>query len=93
MKEKFEFLVNYDEWLKQSRNSIIRLKDTKDVMVFSPSPMDPTKIVYLDSTRGFTDSRAPELHWQLTIMRRGSLPKIMFLNSLWFVARVSVLAK
>ena len=62
-------------------------------MVFSPSLMDPTKTVYLDCTRGFTDSGAPELHWQLTITRRGSLPKVMFLNSLWFVAFVSELAK
>ena len=96
VEEKFEFFVNHDEWLQQSRNSIMRLMVMvmvlwcSDVMVSRPSAMDPTRIVYLDPTREFTASCAPELHWQLTITYRGSLPKIIFQNSLWFVAFVSV---
>ena len=65
-------------------------ENSSDVMVSSPLAMDPTRIVYLDPTRGFTASCAPRLHWQLTITHRGSLPKIIFQNSLWFVAFVSL---
>ena len=65
-------------------------ENSSDVMVSSPLAMDLTKIVYLDTTRGFTASCAPGLHWQLTITHRVSLPKIIFQNSLWFVAFVSV---
>ena len=56
-------------------------KNTKGVMISNPLPMDPT--------RGFTASRTPELHWQLTIMFRGSPSNVIFQSRLWFVVFVS----
>ena len=38
--------------------------------------LDPTRVVYLDPTSGVTDSHAPELHRQLVLTHRGSLPNI-----------------
>ena len=44
--------------------------------------MDFTRVVHLDPSRGLATSRAPELHWQLALTRRGSPPKIIFWKSL-----------
>ena len=44
---------------------------------------------YLDPATEFTASRAPELHWQLSITHRGSPPKVIFQNSLSLAAVVS----
>ena len=49
-------------------------KNTYNIMVSSPLPMD--------STEGFTASRTPELHWQLTITHRQSPLNVIFQNSL-----------
>ena len=50
-------------------------------MVPSSLPTNPTS--------GFTASRDPELHWQLTITHRGSPPNVIFQNSLCFVVVLS----
>ena len=44
---------------------------------------------HLDPAKGFIASCAPEMLWQLTITRRGSLPKVIFQTRLWCVAFAS----
>ena len=56
---------------------ILSLYKLLNVMVSSASPMDLTKVMHLDPTRGLTASHAPELHYQLALTRKGSLPKII----------------
>ena len=56
MEEKFTFFVNY---VINGRNSPEKhskgLKNTYNVMVSNGLPMDPTRIVHLDPTRGLAD--------------------------------------
>ena len=61
------------------------LKNTSNIIVFSTLPTHPTRIVHLVPTKGLTASHEPELHWQLTLTRRRSPPKIIFQNSLWLM--------
>ena len=52
-------------------------------MISSVSPMDPTRVVYLDPTRGVHSFLCTQTALQLTLMHMGSPPKRIFKKSPW----------
>ena len=59
---KLEFFVNYDEWLQQSTNSIMKLQEHLRCCGFQPFANAPYQGYYVDPATGFTAHPQSTVH-------------------------------